>query len=193
MEWSCQKCTFLNPASCTRCEMCLEGRKGIFENEPILISDTESEKDCNNSVNRGFCNINLRLASPLKQSNSNNNTNDSMLSYSGRVLVTETSGSDKLFRDLVNTKDLQKAFLSAYCVDDEWVDSIFSKVKTCIARPKHSDAPPQITFFKRNQNTSYVFPPMVSSFGCMHVKLMLLWYPNYLRVVVPSANLVLSF
>lgn len=35
-----------------------------------------------------------------------------------------------------------------------------------------------------------IFPPMGSFVRCMHSKLMLLFYKEFLRVVVPSANLV---
>lgn len=34
----------------------------------------------------------------------------------------------------------------------------------------------------------FCFPPMER--GCMHSKLMLLKYPKYLRIVVPTGNLV---
>jgi hypothetical protein len=34
------------------------------------------------------------------------------------------------------------------------------------------------------------FPPMEGQVNCMHSKLMLLFYPENLRIVIPSANLV---
>ena len=35
-----------------------------------------------------------------------------------------------------------------------------------------------------------IFPPLAGPYGCMHIKLFLLWYPESLRVVIPSANLL---
>ena len=40
------------------------------------------------------------------------------------------------------------------------------------------------------RNLRLCFPPMEGQVNCMHSKLMLLSYPAYLRVVVPTANLV---
>jgi len=40
------------------------------------------------------------------------------------------------------------------------------------------------------KNLRLCFPPMDGQVNCMHSKLMLLFHPNYLRIVVPSANLV---
>lgn len=42
------------------------------------------------------------------------------------------------------------------------------------------------------KNLRLCFPPMDGQVNCMHSKLMLLFHPNYLRIVVPSANLVPS-
>lgn len=39
-------------------------------------------------------------------------------------------------------------------------------------------------------NVRLCFPPMEARVNCMHSKLMLLFYPTHLRVVVPTANLV---
>lgn len=36
----------------------------------------------------------------------------------------------------------------------------------------------------------FCFPPMEHGASCMHSKLQLLKYPRYLRIVVPSGNLV---
>jgi hypothetical protein len=39
-------------------------------------------------------------------------------------------------------------------------------------------------------NVKFCFPSMEGQINCMHSKLQLLSYPSYLRVVVPTANLV---
>lgn len=38
-------------------------------------------------------------------------------------------------------------------------------------------------------NLSLCFPPMEGQVNCMHSKLMLLFHPEYVRIVVPTANL----
>lgn len=38
-------------------------------------------------------------------------------------------------------------------------------------------------------NVHLCFPPMDPLVNCMHSKLMLLFHPEYLRIVVPTANL----
>ena len=38
-------------------------------------------------------------------------------------------------------------------------------------------------------NLRLCFPPMKGQVNCMHSKLMLLFHPEYLRIVVPTANL----
>ena len=44
--------------------------------------------------------------------------------------------------------------------------------------------------FKHIRNVRLCFPSMEGQITCMHSKLMLLAHPGYLRVVVPTANLV---
>ncbi len=39
-------------------------------------------------------------------------------------------------------------------------------------------------------NLRLCFPPMEGQVNCMHSKLMLLFHKNYLRIVVPTANLI---
>lgn len=39
-------------------------------------------------------------------------------------------------------------------------------------------------------NVSLVFPNMSGQINCMHSKLMLLFHETYLRIVIPTANLV---
>lgn len=40
------------------------------------------------------------------------------------------------------------------------------------------------------KNIRLCFPPMEGQVNCMHSKLMLLFHPSYVRIVVPTANLV---
>lgn len=38
-------------------------------------------------------------------------------------------------------------------------------------------------------NLRLCFPPMPGQVNCMHSKLMLIFHPEYVRIVVPTANL----
>jgi hypothetical protein len=40
------------------------------------------------------------------------------------------------------------------------------------------------------RNVRFAFPPMTMGWGVMHSKLQLLRFPGYLRVVVPTGNMV---
>ena len=41
-------------------------------------------------------------------------------------------------------------------------------------------------------NLRLCFPPMEGQVNIMHSKLMLLFHPNYLRIVIPTANLTMT-
>ncbi|KAJ3043500.1 hypothetical protein HDV00_004889 [Rhizophlyctis rosea] len=105
------------------------------------------------------------------------------------------------FEDIVKKTHLQKALFSAFQIDDDWLFSKLpsgiregrSNVKICIARMKPDVLPvgTMSHFDSMVPGVMHVFPPMGSgTFGCMHSKIMLLWYPGFLRVVVTSANLM---
>ena len=88
------------------------------------------------------------------------------------------------FKSLV-TSELEKAFLSSFVYDWEWLESFLGKAKVCFAI--HSRESKSI--LKINNDRVAVFPRL-EQYGCMHVKLLLLWYPGYMRFVLPSANLI---
>lgn len=81
-----------------------------------------------------------------------------------------------------------KLLLVAFAADDRQVSawfpgSLWMRVLILVARQKaemRANAPPGVRF---------CFPPMHGP-GSMHSKLQLLKYPDYLRVVVPTGNLV---
>ncbi|KAJ3269086.1 hypothetical protein HK104_005185 [Borealophlyctis nickersoniae] len=97
------------------------------------------------------------------------------------------------FDDLVKRDHLQKAFFCAFQVDDEWLmDKLPRDINICVARHRGSDIPADVStvYMPVTPRLMWVFPPMAGTeFGCMHSKIMMLWYPGFLRVVITSANL----
>ncbi|KAI8916653.1 tyrosyl-DNA phosphodiesterase I [Powellomyces hirtus] len=101
-------------------------------------------------------------------------------------------GSCLRFEDLVVRKHLQRAVLSGFQVDHNWLMSkLPTSTKICIVRPRFTDLPEGATNCVISEYVYCAFPKMpASGYGCMHVKFLLLFYPGFLRFVVTSANLV---
>ncbi|KAI9295265.1 phospholipase D/nuclease [Neoconidiobolus thromboides FSU 785] len=90
------------------------------------------------------------------------------------------------FEDLVNKNHLQKGLFSSYAMDTGWLLSKLPKVCSkifVIHKPKSRGEVGNL-----DKQTLIVTPKLY--FGVMHAKLMLLYYPTFLRVVIGSANLV---
>ncbi|KAF5685282.1 Tyrosyl-DNA phosphodiesterase 1 [Fusarium circinatum] len=100
--------------------------------------------------------------------------------------------SDDIKIEEVFQKDkLELALLSSYQWDDEWFMSKIDPRKTKLLLLAFADSEAQKSEMLSNAppGTKFVFPAMNGP-GAMHSKLQLLKYPDYLRVVVPTANLV---
>lgn len=80
---------------------------------------------------------------------------------------------------------VEKAFLSSFVYDWEWLEPLLGNSKVVFAL--HSRELKGIHKFSENRIA--VVPPL-GTYGCMHVKLMLLWYPGMMRLVITSANLI---
>jgi hypothetical protein len=103
--------------------------------------------------------------------------------------------NDITIEEVLKKDKLKTAVLSSFMWDPEW---IFRKIdtkrtnmimvmqaKTEVEREQHrSDAIEQ-----GFTNIRLCFPPLEGAFSCMHSKLMLLFYAESLRIVVPTANL----
>ncbi|KAJ9395888.1 hypothetical protein DTO282F9_7133 [Paecilomyces variotii] len=103
-------------------------------------------------------------------------------------------GNDIKIEELFQKSDLELAVLSSFMWDMEW---LFSKLDTTNTRfILVMQAKEEETRRQYEAETSYMknlrlcFPPMEGQVNCMHSKLMLLFHPDYLRIAVPSANLV---
>ncbi|KAF5695443.1 Tyrosyl-DNA phosphodiesterase 1 [Fusarium denticulatum] len=100
--------------------------------------------------------------------------------------------SDDIKIEEVFQKDkLVLALLSSYQWDDEWLMSKIDPRKTKLLLLAFADSEAQKSEMQLNAppGIKFVFPAMNGP-GAMHSKLQLLKYPDYLRVVVPTANLV---
>ncbi|KAJ3157650.1 hypothetical protein HDU89_000026 [Geranomyces variabilis] len=110
----------------------------------------------------------------------------------GTTMLTYVQGHSRegytRFDDLVNQNALQRAVLSSFQLNYDWIGSKFpSDIKLAVLCPRFSDLPSDKKQLV-DGNTLYIFPP-IGSRGCMHAKFMLLFYPGFLRVVITSANL----
>ncbi|KAI6767856.1 hypothetical protein HG530_005865 [Fusarium avenaceum] len=121
----------------------------------------------------------------------------SLLPYpNGAIKRTWAKGYPRTSEDIKIEEVLQKdklelALLSSYQWDDEWLMSKFDLRKTKLLLLAFADNEAQKSEMRSNAppGIKFVFPAMNGP-GAMHSKLQLLKYPDYLRVVVPTANLV---
>ncbi|PCG90549.1 Tyrosyl-DNA phosphodiesterase [Penicillium occitanis (nom. inval.)] len=104
-------------------------------------------------------------------------------------------GDDIKIEEVLQTADVELAILSAFQWDMEWM---FSKFRTpgktrfmLVMQAKEEST--RLQYQEQTADMSNIrlcFPPMEGQVNCMHSKLMLLFHPEYLRIVVPSANMV---
>lgn len=96
--------------------------------------------------------------------------------------------------DVFEKDDLQVAVLSSFQWDIPWLFAKIKVSKTLITLVMQAED--DVTKEQYRRETSYLpnlrlcFPNMEGQINCMHSKLMLLSHPKYLRIVIPTANLV---
>ena len=118
--------------------------------------------------------------------------------YEGRVAMTPAMNSPHPtieFKDLVSQhpgQKLEEGIFSAYCLDPDWLGQFLPASTPMIfatIKPRDSASLPHM--LQLNPFITMIFPPMPnSSFGCMHIKLVILMYESRCRVAIPSANLI---
>ncbi|RHZ58741.1 uncharacterized protein CDV56_108042 [Aspergillus thermomutatus] len=103
------------------------------------------------------------------------------------------TGDDIAIEEVFQRSDLELAILSSFMWDMEW---LFSKIDTkrtrflLVMQAKDDLTKRQYEAETASMsNLRLCFPPMEGQVNCMHSKLMLLFHPGYLRIVVPTANL----
>lgn len=121
------------------------------------------------------------------------------LSYpDGAVLKTWAFGfprdRDLKIEELLQRSTLQAAVFSSFIWNMEW---LFRKLDTSRTKfvlvMQAKDASTREQYMRETSsmaNLRLCFPSMEGQVNCMHSKLMLLFHPSHLRIVVPTANLV---
>ncbi|KAJ4260719.1 hypothetical protein NW762_007463 [Fusarium torreyae] len=101
------------------------------------------------------------------------------------------TSEDIKIEEVFQRDKLELALLSSYQWDDEWLMSKIDLRRTKLLLLAFADSEAQKSEMRSNAppGIKFVFPAMNGP-GAMHSKLQLLKYPDYLRVVVPTANLV---
>ncbi|KAI1495682.1 tyrosyl-DNA phosphodiesterase-domain-containing protein [Biscogniauxia marginata] len=99
---------------------------------------------------------------------------------------------DIKIEEVFQKDELELAVLSSFQWDEEWMLSKLDIRRTkimCIAFASSEAQQEEIRNNVPQKLIRFCFPPMMPA-GAMHSKLQLLKYPTYLRIVVPSGNLV---
>ncbi|KAF8851122.1 phospholipase D/nuclease [Acephala macrosclerotiorum] len=100
-------------------------------------------------------------------------------------------GDDIKIEEVLQKDDLELAVLSAFQIDSDWIISkLNEKTKVVWVLQAKSEAEKENWCDNAPRKYRFCFPSMDGIINCMHSKLQLLAHGSYLRVVVPSANLV---
>ena len=106
----------------------------------------------------------------------------------------DRKGDDIKIEEVLQRDDLNLAVLSSFQWDIEWLFHKLDTRKTKIILVMQAKDEATKAQCRRETadmvNLGLCFPSMEGGVNCMHSKLMLLSHPGYLRVVVPTANLV---
>lgn len=104
------------------------------------------------------------------------------------------NANDIKIEEVLEKSTLRTALLSAFQWDTDWIMAKLNlqQTKVIMVVQADNDAVKQ----QYRQETEYlgkilrlVFPSMEGNVNCMHSKLMLLFHPHKLRVVIPTANM----
>jgi hypothetical protein len=97
------------------------------------------------------------------------------------------------FEEVIRKDELKTALFSSFMWDSEWffgkINSKTTKVILAMQSKTEQDREEQEEHAKGIPNVKVCFPPLRGAYTCMHSKLMLLFYAESLRIVVPTANL----
>jgi tyrosyl-DNA phosphodiesterase-1 len=177
MTWSCQHCTFLNLDSDHECEICLLPRREIID---VDFEPQQESKKRARSPESGPNNQDAKLVKI------------STHYYDGELLLTKspTNKSNFGFQDLMQP-GIQRALLSAMCVDDVWLfGNLPLDIPTIVIRPRPRDVLQSQSQVLMTKNVKFIFPEIKDQYGCMHTKLIIFWFPDWIRIAIPSANLL---
>ncbi|KAK7737821.1 hypothetical protein SLS53_006441 [Cytospora paraplurivora] len=102
-------------------------------------------------------------------------------------------GDDITIEEVLQKDALELAVFSSYQWDEEWLMAKLNLTKTKVLLIAYAADEATKAAMRDNVPATVIrfcFPPMEHGASCMHSKLQLLKYPNYIRIVVPTGNLV---
>ena len=132
------------------------------------------------------------------QSTNRTTTNIKLQFPAGVVKKTWSFGfprqDDVKLEEVLQKADLQLAVLSSFQWDIEWlfrkIDMKATKLILVMQAKEEATRRQYLEETASMTNVRLCFPSMAGIVNCMHSKLMLLSHPSYLRVVIPTSNLV---
>ncbi|GES62886.1 tyrosyl-DNA phosphodiesterase [Aspergillus terreus] len=102
-------------------------------------------------------------------------------------------GDDIKIEEVLQRSDLKVAVLSSFMWDMDWLFSKMDQVNTRFVFLMQAKDDATKRQYEREtadmRNLKLCFPPMEGQVQCMHSKLMILFHPGHVRIVVPTANL----
>jgi len=127
-------------------------------------------------------------------------TDGSMQFPLGKLFKTWSLGHERTnneikIEEVLERRTLSSAVLSSFQIDFAWLFTKFETQKTKFMFVLHAKQAEQREHLvselgSLGSNVGTCIPPLDGGSICMHSKLMLLFHPDKLRVVIPSANLV---
>ncbi|KEQ78133.1 phospholipase D/nuclease [Aureobasidium namibiae CBS 147.97] len=136
---------------------------------------------------------------PVKKIKERENTSDLLHYPRGAVKKTwafghTRSANDIKIEEVLEKSTLRTALFSAFQWDTNWIMAKLNLHQTKVIMVMQADNEAVKQQYRRE--TEYlgkilrlVFPSMEGNVNCMHSKLMLLFHPHKLRVVIPTANM----
>ncbi|KAJ3205448.1 hypothetical protein HDU82_005192 [Entophlyctis luteolus] len=213
-EWECRHCTFVNsaPPNGIACEICLNPRSmhsdGLLPERATLGKATavpsrlelereRLQRQAARTVSEQ-AHVFGKASVGVKRKTQNDDSAAGLAKKVARapgqhkIYLTAIDGypnTDRYisFAEVLQPSQLKSAFMSAFQLDIHWLTGIVPKnVPVCLAL--HN---PEPTGPLKRDNYTLVFPRLLSkAYSTMHIKLCILFYDSYLRVVISSANLV---
>lgn len=106
----------------------------------------------------------------------------------------ERTGGDVKIEEVLERSTLRTAVLSGFQWDSEWLQTKLDYPRTKLIYVMQGKTEESRRLLRQDVKGAEAFlrlcfPPMEGQVNCMHSKLMLLFHPHKLRVVVPTANL----
>jgi tyrosyl-DNA phosphodiesterase-1 len=106
-----------------------------------------------------------------------------------RQLLFENLLLNEDFSENLNEKwTMQSAIFSTFCYDKDFIEPIIKQYKFPTLIIKNKD---ELNDLSNNDLIDYFHPTIdyINKWGKFHSKLMIMKFPNFLRIVIPSANL----